>query len=117
VRKIPFLRDASEIVHAHQESFDGAGYPRGLRGEDIPLGARIFAIADTLDAITSDRPYRKGAPFEAASDEILRCAGRQFDPDIVRVFRAMPIQTWIDLRAEVASRADQPLTATLSLAS
>ena len=116
VRKIPFLEAASEIVLAHQEHFDGSGYPRGLKGEGIPLGARIFAIADTLDAITSDRPYRKGASFEAASEEILRCAGRQFDPDIVRVFRAMPIQTWIDLRTDVASRADQPLTETLALA-
>jgi len=101
VRKIPFLRDASEIVHAHQESFDGAGYPRGLRGEDIPLGARIFAIADTLDAITSDRPYRKGKTFVEARDEIARCSGRQFDPRIVQVFLDMPAKLWDDLRQQV----------------
>src|SRR6266404_3575793 len=58
LRKIPFLSEASEIVYSHQEAWDGSGYPRGLKGEEIPLGARIFAIADTLDAITSDRPYR-----------------------------------------------------------
>ena len=71
VRKIPFLREAAEIVYAHQERFDGTGYPRGLRGEDIPLGARIFAIADSLDAMTSDRPYRKGTTFAAATEEIV----------------------------------------------
>jgi putative nucleotidyltransferase with HDIG domain len=90
VRKIPFLREAAEIVYAHQETFDGSGYPRGLRGEDIPLGARIFAIADTLDAITSDRPYRKGRSFTEASIEIARCSGNQFDPRIVEVFLRMP---------------------------
>ncbi len=102
VRKIPFLRDAAEIVYAHQESFDGSGYPRGLRGEEIPLGARIFAIADTLDAITSDRPYRKGATFLEARKEIERCAGRQFDPAIVKVFLHMDPEGWSELRAEIA---------------
>ena len=104
VRKIPFLREASEIVYAHQESYDGSGYPRGLRGEAIPLGARIFAIADTLDAITSDRVYRKGRSFEEACDEIARCAGRQFDPALVALFLEVPIQHWIDLREGVARR-------------
>jgi putative nucleotidyltransferase with HDIG domain len=101
VRKIPFLQDASEIVYAHQESFDGTGYPRGLKGEEIPLGARIFSIADTLDAITSDRPYRKGASFEAAVEEIARCSGRQFDPSIVAVFLEMPMARWYKLRETV----------------
>lgn len=100
VRKIPFLREAAEIVYAHQEHFDGSGYPRGLRGEAIPLGARIFAIADSLDAMTSDRPYRKGTTFAAATEEIVRCAGRQFDPQIVEVFLAISHTTWADLRAE-----------------
>src|SRR6185312_17207405 len=94
VRKIPFLRDAAEIVYAHQERFDGKGYPRGLSGEEIPLGARIFAVADALDAITSDRPYRKGASFEAACEEIARYSGQQFDPQVVEVFLTMPIQEW-----------------------
>jgi len=101
VRKIPFLREAAEIVYAHQERFDGAGYPRGLRGEEIPLGARIFAIADSLDAMTSDRPYRKGTTFAAAKEEIVRCAGKQFDPQIVDTFLAMPNETWSGLRAEI----------------
>jgi putative nucleotidyltransferase with HDIG domain len=101
VRKIPFLREASELVYAHQESFDGSGYPRGLDGESIPLGARIFAIADTLDAMTSDRPYRKGRSFEVASAEIERCSGAQFDPKIVAAFLKMPTSLWRDLRDEV----------------
>lgn len=101
VRKIPFLKEASEIVYAHQERFDGKGYPRGLKGEEIPLGARIFAIADTLDAMTSDRPYRKGTTFEAAMEEISRCAGGQFDPEIVKLFLKMPVGTWSDLKAEI----------------
>jgi putative nucleotidyltransferase with HDIG domain len=100
VRKIPFLREAAEIVYAHQERFDGGGYPRGLRGEEIPLGARIFAIADSLDAMTSDRPYRKGTTFASATEEIVRCAGKQFDPQIVEVFLAMPDDTWSRLREE-----------------
>ena len=101
VRKIPFLREASEIVLAHQERFDGLGYPRGLRGDEIPLGARIFAIADTLDAITSDRPYRRGRSFEEAREEIARCSGEQFDPAIVEVFLGMPASRWRELRAEI----------------
>ena len=101
VRKIPFLREASEIVYSHQESFDGSGYPRGLRGREIPLGARIFAIADTLDAITSDRPYRAGRSFTEAIGEIKACSGRQFDPAIVEVFLRMPAKTWSELRAKM----------------
>lgn len=105
VRKIPFLREASEIVYAHQERFDGEGYPRRLRGEEIPLGARIFAIADTLDAITSDRPYRTGATVHVATAEIARCAGSQFDPSIVEVFLSLPSELWNDLRVEVSQLA------------
>jgi putative nucleotidyltransferase with HDIG domain len=101
VHKIPFLQDAAEIVYAHQENFDGSGYPRGLRGEEIPLGARIFSIADTLDAMTSDRPYRKGLSFAQAREEIARCGGSQFDPQIVKIFLGMPLELWSDLRKEV----------------
>jgi putative nucleotidyltransferase with HDIG domain len=101
VRKIPFLRDASEIVYAHQETFDGSGYPRGLRDAAIPLGARIFAVADTLDAMTSDRPYRKGLSFAQARAEIIRCTGTQFDPRIVEVFLSLPEELWNGLRREV----------------
>ena len=113
VRKIPFLREASEIVYAHQESFDGSGYPRGLRGTEIPLGARIFAIADTLDAFTSDRPYRKGRSFEAAREEIARCAGRQFDPHIVDVFLRIPAEQWMKLRDGVAGLSVHSATGAL----
>jgi len=110
VRKIPFLREAAEIVYSHQETYDGSGYPRGLSGEKIPLGARIFAIADTLDAITSDRPYRKGRSIEEARQEIARCSGRQFDPKIVKVFLSMPAGLWDELRREVAGKSASALT-------
>jgi putative nucleotidyltransferase with HDIG domain len=110
VRKIPFLREAAEIVYTHQERFDGSGYPRGLSGEAIPCGARIFAIADTLDAMTSDRPYRKGASFEEACAEIAQCSGKQFDPEIVEVFLAVPINAWTDLRAEVGKMSTAALS-------
>jgi putative nucleotidyltransferase with HDIG domain len=104
LKKIPFLEHAAEIVLFHQEHFDGSGYSRGLKGDEIPIGARIFAIADALDAITSDRPYRKAKSFAEARREIERCSGTQFDPAIVAVFRGLPEKLWIDLRAEI----DQP---------
>jgi len=101
LKKIPFLTEASEIVYSHQEWYDGTGYPRRLKGEDIPLGARIFSIADTLDAITSHRVYRPAQPLSAAKAEIERFAGRQFDPEIVKVFLEMPDKIWEDLRREI----------------
>jgi response regulator RpfG family c-di-GMP phosphodiesterase len=88
---IPFLGIAADIVLAHQERFDGNGYPRGLKGEAVPLGARVFAIADTYDAITSDRPYRNRQPPEAARAEIARGSGTQFDPRCAEAFLAIPI--------------------------
>ncbi len=104
LKKIPFLEQAAEIVLSHQEHFDGSGYSRGLKGEQIPIGARIFAIADAMDAITSDRPYRKAKSFAEARREIERCSGTQFDPAVVAVFRDLPEKLWLDLRAEI----DQP---------
>jgi putative nucleotidyltransferase with HDIG domain len=101
VKKIPFLTEAAEIVYSHQERFDGSGYPRGLKGEQIPLGARIFSVADTLDAITSDRPYRNAQSLPAAREEIAKWAGRQFDPEVVKVFLEMPDNIWEDLRKEI----------------
>src|ERR1700744_6347308 len=101
LRKIPFLQAAAEIVYAHQEHYDGSGYPRRLKGDQIPLGARIFAVADTLDALTSDRPYRKATTFAAARKEIQRCSGTQFDPKVVSVYLSLPDQLWEDLRAEI----------------
>ncbi len=104
LRKIPFLSEASEIVYSHQERYDGTGYPRGLKGEQIPVGARIFSVADTLDAITSDRPYRAAQSVPVARDEIARFSGRQFDPDVVRAFLGMPDSIWEDLRKEINSQ-------------
>lgn len=105
LRKIPFLQDAAQIVYSHQERYDGTGYPRRLKGEQIVLGARIFAVADTLDAITSDRPYRRADSFEAARREILRCSGSQFDPEVVKVFEGLPDRLWEDLQAEITHHA------------
>lgn len=100
--RIPFLSSASKIVLAHQERYDGAGYPQGLAGDAIPLGARIFAVADTLDAMTSDRPYRHALAFSTAREEIIRESGKQFDPDVVRVFLSLPEQTWEGIRRQVS---------------
>lgn len=85
---VEFLKPATEIVFAHEERFDGTGYPKGLRGAQIPLGCRIFAVMDAVDAMAFDRPYRKAMPFEAAVQEILKGVGSQFDPAVVEVFRA-----------------------------
>jgi HD-GYP domain-containing protein (c-di-GMP phosphodiesterase class II) len=102
VSRIGFLAPAAEIVLTHQERYDGTGYPQGLMGDEIPLGSRIFAVADTLDAMTSDRPYRMALPLSAARSEISREAGRQFDPEVVRVFLSIPEQVWEKIRLEVA---------------
>jgi putative nucleotidyltransferase with HDIG domain len=101
LKKIPFLGEAAEIVYAHQERYDGTGYPRGLKGDQIPLGARMFSVADTLDAITSDRPYRPAQSLTAARIEIEKWSGRQFDPEVVKVFLSMDENIWPDLRKEV----------------
>jgi HD-GYP domain-containing protein (c-di-GMP phosphodiesterase class II) len=104
LKKIPFLQEAAEIVYTHHEKFDGTGYPRGLKGEEIPLGARITAIANTLDAITSDLPYRGAQSFTAAQKEIEAWSGRQFDPEIVKVFLCMSSSIWEDLRRQIKAR-------------
>ncbi len=105
IKDIPFLAEAAEIVYSHQERYDGLGYPRGLKGDEIPLGARIFASADTLDAIRSDRPYRPAQPIEAARKEIELWSGRQFDPRIVKVFLEMPAHIWEDLRKDINTQS------------
>jgi len=104
LRKIPFLSEAAEIVFSHQEHFDGSGYPSQLHAGEIPIGARIFAVADTLDAITSDRPYRKARSFDTAREEILRCSGTQFDPAVVEVFLKIPNELWHELRSEITGQ-------------
>jgi putative nucleotidyltransferase with HDIG domain len=88
VSKIPGMQAAAEQVWSHEERFDGSGYPRGLRGDQIPWGARLFAVIDTLDAITSDRPYRQGRSFDEAKKDIIEQSGKQFDPKAVRLFLA-----------------------------
>ncbi len=105
-----FLHDIGKMgvpdnvfVLAHQEFYDGTGYPRGLKGEQIPLGARIFSIADSMDAMISDRPYRRALPMSHARDEIKRCAGTQFDPKIAEVFLSIPEEHWAELRANLGS--------------
>jgi putative nucleotidyltransferase with HDIG domain len=101
LKRIPFLTEAAEIVYSHQERYDGTGYPRGLKGDQIPVGARMFSVADTLDAITSNRPYRPAQTLQAAREEIERWSGRQFDPEVVKVFLSMPENIWDDLRKQI----------------
>jgi len=115
LRKIPFLAEAAEIVFSHQEHYDGTGYPNGLKGSEIPLGARIFAVADALDAITSDRSYRKGRSFDSAREEILRCSGSQFDPNVIEVFLKIPNELWQELRAEITGQNKSYSTFDLAL--
>ncbi len=106
LKAIPFLGSPADIVLAHQERFDGTGYPGGLAGEAVPLGARIFAIADTYDSITSDRPYRKKQAPEAAREEIQRCSGTQFDPRCVGAFLTVTIP---ELEELARPTTEQPL--------
>ena len=105
LKKIPFLADACEIVYSHQEHFDGSGYPRNLKGKEIPLGARIFAVADTLDAIISNRPYRPARSFADARKEIMAWSGRQFDPEVVDAFTKMSDDVFEDLRREINAQS------------
>ena len=105
LKQIPFLSGAIEIVYAHHENYDGLGYPRRLKGNTIPLGARVVAVANTLDSITSDLPYRTAQSIQAARKEIERVTGSQFDPEIVKVFLCMPNNIWSDLRRATARPA------------
>ncbi|HYH85689.1 MAG TPA: HD domain-containing phosphohydrolase, partial [Pyrinomonadaceae bacterium] len=98
LRGIEFLEGASRVVAQHHEKWDGSGYPLGLKGEEIDLNARIFAIADAFDAITSDRVYRKGRSYEEAVAELEAFGGRQFDPKIVEAFRRIPRGEWDEIR-------------------
>ena len=107
---IPFLAVAAEVVLCHQERYDGRGYPRGLSGENIPLAARLFAVSDAYDAITSDRPYRAARPYAAARAEIVKESGKQFDPKAVEAFLSTPKEWWLAIRdkvnAEVVARRE-----------
>ena len=104
IGKIPFLADAAEIIYAHEEWYDGTGYPRGLRGEEIPLGARIFSVAHAFDAITCERrTYRPSRSVASAREEIAGLAGCQFDPKVVAAFLKTRDSVWEGLRQEVDS--------------
>ncbi len=107
IETIPFLREAVPIVYHHHERWDGSGYPLGLKGEGIPLGARIFAVVDAFDAMTFDRPYSKAITFEAAKAEIKRCSGTHFDPTVVQAFFRVPEV----LLADIRRKSVEPVTA------
>ena len=92
--EIEFLKRPAEIILTHHERFDGTGYPNGLKGEQIPIGSRIFALVDTLDAMTSNRPYRKALPFDAVISEVNKFRGRQFDPDLADLFLSISRSQW-----------------------
>jgi putative nucleotidyltransferase with HDIG domain len=101
LQRVDYLQAASPIVLQHQEAWDGSGYPARLRGDEIVIGARIFHVVDTLDAVTSDRSYRKGRSFADARAEIVRCSGTQFDPAVVDAFLAVPEDDWQQIRIDV----------------
>jgi len=97
LKGVRFLAKPSEIVYSHHERFDGKGYPSALAGDEIPLGSRVFAVADTFDAMTSDRPYRRALPWDAAREEIIRHSGSQFDPQVVQAF-LQAYEGWVETR-------------------
>jgi len=105
LQRVDYLRPASQIVLQHQEKWDGSGYPNGLRGDQIVIGARIFHVVDTLDAMTSDRPYRKARPFSEAHAEIERCSGTQFDPVVAGAFLGLAAEEWERIRLDVETVA------------
>ena len=108
LRGIEFLQGAARVVAQHHEKWDGSGYPLGLRADDIDICARIFAVADAFDAITSDRVYRRGKSYEAAAQELDDWAGRQFDPKVVEAFHRVPKDDWEVLhRQSLMPKKDQ----------
>jgi response regulator RpfG family c-di-GMP phosphodiesterase len=104
LKGIGFLARARLIPLHHQERFDGTGYPQGLAGEAICIGARIFAVVDAYDAITNDRPYRKCRTYEVARGEIVKCSGTQFDPAIVQAWLRIPQAEWNAIREEIETQ-------------
>jgi putative nucleotidyltransferase with HDIG domain len=102
LESVLFLAEAAKIVYAHQEKYDGSGYPRGLAGDEIPLAARVFAIADTFDALTNDRPYREAVDIDQAKKEIQAASGTHFDPRVVAAFLSVPNEEWERIADQVA---------------
>jgi HD-GYP domain-containing protein (c-di-GMP phosphodiesterase class II) len=98
LEQVPFLINAIPVVAQHHERWDGQGYPAGLKGEEIDIKARVFAVADCVDAVTSDRPYRRAASYHAASAELRQHEGTQFDPIVVAAFHEVPFDEWAEIR-------------------
>jgi len=101
---IKFLQGAAQLVLHHHERYDGTGYPAGLKTEEISLSARIFSVADTLDCITSNRPFQPAASFEAAREEIARVRGTQFDPKVVDAFLGVLLEEWKSIRSDAETK-------------
>jgi HD-GYP domain-containing protein (c-di-GMP phosphodiesterase class II) len=116
LRDIKFLSGAARVVGQHHEKWDGSGYPLGLKGSEIDLNARVFAVADAFDAITSNRVYRAGASYESAVTELETYAGRQFDPQIIAAFRRIPAIEWEQLRARSLEKVERQGRASFSQA-
>jgi response regulator RpfG family c-di-GMP phosphodiesterase len=108
VSRRAFLAGAAEIVLVHQQRYDGTGYPQGFMGGEIPVGARVFAVADTLDAMPSHQLYCRALPFSAARDEIIRESERQFDPKAVQAFLSVPEEVWECIRSMRGTRLATP---------
>jgi HD-GYP domain-containing protein (c-di-GMP phosphodiesterase class II) len=109
LREIPFLSTAAEIVCTHHEWWDGQGYPNGLKGKSIPIGARIVAVAETFDCITSEMPYRSARSFASACEELHRSSGTQFEPQIVEAALRIPEELWSELRDEISGKPRMPI--------
>lgn len=109
LRGIAFLEGAARVVAQHHEKWDGSGYPLGLSGEEIDVCARIFSVADAFDAITSNRVYRKGKPYQAAAQELDEWAGKQFDPKVVEAFHRVPPQDWAELHEQSLMKKEDEL--------
>jgi HD-GYP domain-containing protein (c-di-GMP phosphodiesterase class II) len=109
LRGIEFLEGAARVVAQHHEKWNGSGYPLGISGEDIDLCARIFAVADAFDAMTSDRVYRKGKSYAAAAQELDDWAGTQFDPKVVEAFHRVPKSDWDELHRQSLIRKEDEL--------
>lgn len=109
LKRIDFLEASAKIVHTHHERYDGQGYPSGLSGDEIPLGARIFSVVDALDAMTSRRTYRKAIPFEDAVQMITEASGSQFDPEVIDVFAKIPIEEWKGIKRRIAGSSSEYL--------
>jgi ribonuclease P protein subunit RPR2 len=101
IRGIEFLGEAANVVRSHHERWDGRGYPDRLAGEQIPISARVFAVADVLDALTTDRPYRPASPLSLAREMIVAESGSHFDPRVIEAFRAIPDETFRRIAAEI----------------